>query len=118
NLVWPILNLLPIWPLDGGQISRELFTWRMPSTRGIRASLILSIVTSVALALLIVVAGKYIGVGWLAASFFGVFAYLASQELQRLGGGGGWGQPPPRQRAPWQVDPDWWKKGTNPWNNP
>jgi Zn-dependent protease len=23
NLFWPILNLLPIWPLDGGQISRE-----------------------------------------------------------------------------------------------
>ncbi len=24
NLFWPLLNLLPIWPLDGGQISREL----------------------------------------------------------------------------------------------
>ncbi len=25
NLVWPILNLLPVFPLDGGQVSRELF---------------------------------------------------------------------------------------------
>jgi Zn-dependent protease len=24
NLWWPILNLLPVWPLDGGQITREL----------------------------------------------------------------------------------------------
>jgi stage IV sporulation protein FB len=24
NLFWPLLNLLPIWPLDGGQISREV----------------------------------------------------------------------------------------------
>ncbi len=25
NLVWAILNLLPIWPLDGGQMAREVF---------------------------------------------------------------------------------------------
>ena len=24
NLVWPLLNLLPIWPLDGGQVAKEL----------------------------------------------------------------------------------------------
>jgi Zn-dependent protease len=24
NLFWPLLNLLPIWPLDGGKISREI----------------------------------------------------------------------------------------------
>jgi Zn-dependent protease len=24
NLLWPLLNLLPIWPLDGGQITREI----------------------------------------------------------------------------------------------
>ena len=23
NLFWPLLNLLPVWPLDGGQIARE-----------------------------------------------------------------------------------------------
>src|SRR5947209_3311038 len=38
-------NLLPIWPLDGGQISRELFTWRAP-TNGVRYSLVLSILTA------------------------------------------------------------------------
>lgn len=25
NLAWPILNLLPVFPLDGGQVARELF---------------------------------------------------------------------------------------------
>jgi Zn-dependent protease len=25
NLSWNLLNLLPVWPLDGGQVSRELF---------------------------------------------------------------------------------------------
>src|SRR5262249_19610606 len=25
SLIWNLFNLLPIWPLDGGQISREVF---------------------------------------------------------------------------------------------
>jgi Zn-dependent protease len=25
NLFWPVLNLLPVWPLDGGQMAREVF---------------------------------------------------------------------------------------------
>src|SRR5262249_11769242 len=24
NLVWPLFNLVPVWPLDGGQITREV----------------------------------------------------------------------------------------------
>jgi Zn-dependent protease len=46
NLFWGLLNLLPIWPLDGGQISREVFGWLLPG-RG----------TSVALGVSLVVAG-------------------------------------------------------------
>ncbi len=30
NLGWGILNLLPIWPLDGGQISLNLLSWLNP----------------------------------------------------------------------------------------
>ena len=30
NLFWPILNLLPIWPLDGGQMAREVFVGVAP----------------------------------------------------------------------------------------
>ena len=30
NLFWAILNLLPIWPLDGGQMAREVFAAASP----------------------------------------------------------------------------------------
>jgi Zn-dependent protease len=30
NLIWGIFNLLPIWPLDGGQISRDFLGWLLP----------------------------------------------------------------------------------------
>ncbi len=50
NLYWAILNLFPIWPLDGGQICRELFTW-FSRRNGVRVSLIVSIVVSGALAI-------------------------------------------------------------------
>src|SRR5437016_4881533 len=30
NVLWSLLNLLPIWPLDGGRISREFLEWLLP----------------------------------------------------------------------------------------
>jgi Zn-dependent protease len=45
NLFWGAVNLLPIWPLDGGQISRDLFGWLLPDN-GLRASLGVSIVVA------------------------------------------------------------------------
>jgi Zn-dependent protease len=45
NLIWPILNLLPIWPLDGGQITREVCQAVMPA-RGTAFSLGISMVVS------------------------------------------------------------------------
>lgn len=30
NFAWGILNLLPIWPLDGGQVSHNLLNWFNP----------------------------------------------------------------------------------------
>jgi stage IV sporulation protein FB len=43
NLVWNVLNLIPIFPLDGGQISREVFSGMFPDN-GLRLSLGLSLV--------------------------------------------------------------------------
>lgn len=43
NVWWGLMNLLPVFPLDGGQISRALFTHRNPYD-GLRQSLTLSIV--------------------------------------------------------------------------
>lgn len=45
NLFWPILNLLPIWPLDGGQITREMCQAIMPQ-RGTAFSLGISMLVS------------------------------------------------------------------------
>lgn len=45
NLLWPLLNLLPIWPLDGGQISREVCQGAMPG-RGTSFSLGISMVVA------------------------------------------------------------------------
>src|SRR5262249_39526220 len=50
NLFWPLLNLLPIWPLDGGQITREVFEAASPGNGTLRAlwvSLVLAAVISV-----------------------------------------------------------------------
>jgi stage IV sporulation protein FB len=88
NLFWPILNLLPIWPLDGGQIAREFFQmiWR---EQGVRYSLILSGVVSGVLAVhclmgersplapyLWMIGGLFMGL------FFAMFAISSFQALQ------------------------------------
>jgi stage IV sporulation protein FB len=49
NLFWPLLNLLPIWPLDGGQVTREVFTAASPR-QGVVASLWVSVAVSAVLA--------------------------------------------------------------------
>ncbi|MSR60723.1 MAG: Zn-dependent protease [Planctomycetaceae bacterium] len=49
NLWWGVFNLLPIYPLDGGRISRELLT-HFRRHDGLKISLILSILVAGALA--------------------------------------------------------------------
>jgi membrane-associated protease RseP (regulator of RpoE activity) len=50
NIMWGLVNLLPIYPLDGGQIARELFT-----LGGARRGIVLSLQLSVAAAALVAV---------------------------------------------------------------
>jgi stage IV sporulation protein FB len=50
NFYWGLINLLPIYPLDGGQVSRAIFEKRDPSA-GRRKSLILSTASAIAIAL-------------------------------------------------------------------
>jgi Zn-dependent protease len=59
NLYWPLLNLLPIWPLDGGQITREACEGLL-GFKGVRVSLWISIVVSGLLAVQVLAASK----GW------------------------------------------------------
>lgn len=89
NLLWGLLNLLPIWPLDGGQISRDACLAVWPDA-GITRSLGISLVVSGLLALhcASVAAGRPLlpflqfGSGF-SAVFFGLFAVQSFQLLQQ-----------------------------------
>ncbi len=50
NILWGLVNLLPVYPLDGGQVSRQLFE-QADAWHGFVRSLWLSIVTSVIIAI-------------------------------------------------------------------
>lgn len=41
NLIWGVLNLIPVLPLDGGQVMREFFGWLFPQS-GLRWALLFS----------------------------------------------------------------------------
>jgi membrane-associated protease RseP (regulator of RpoE activity) len=106
NLFWGILNLLPIYPLDGGQISREVFTGVSPSN-GLRIALGLSFLLSALLAVHCLLAANgrpllpFVPFGdMFGAIFFGMFAIENLMMLQQAGA---------RQRRPW--DEDEWPSG-------
>jgi len=82
NIFWGLLNLLPVYPLDGGQISRELML--RYSDDGIRRSLWLSVFTGAGLA-----AYGFLQMNSLfMALMFGMLAYSSYQTLQGYTGGG------------------------------
>lgn len=76
NLLWGAINLLPIYPLDGGQISRELCQLRHPR-QGMILSLRISVVAAAAMVL--------VGLSWgsiLVILFFGYLSYSSYRALQ------------------------------------
>ena len=75
NLFLNILNLAPIYPLDGGQIARQ-FMVKLDAYNGIRNSIVLSLGTSI----LIMVASLASGDRFL-AFFFGFMAWTNFQML-------------------------------------
>ncbi len=84
-VMWGFVNLLPIYPLDGGQISRELFTMADPA-RGLRGSLMLSFVAAVVVAAVGAVLWRSIFV----ALLFAYFAYNSYMMLQAVIGRERW----------------------------
>lgn len=77
NVFWGLINLAPIYPLDGGQVARELFNKADPWD-GVRKSLWLSIGTGVVLAIAGVV---FLGSLYM-AFLFGILAFQNYQMLQ------------------------------------
>ncbi len=83
NLVWNVINLVPVLPLDGGQIARELFLWANPR-RGLEYALLVSMIAGggvVALSIKSISAGT--GVLGLEPRFLAVmFFFLTIQSFQ------------------------------------
>ena len=112
NLFWGAINLLPIWPLDGGQISRDLMEWLHPAN-GIRISLGISIVAAGLIAFLALVntyseepialvrTFPYLAFlyGGYMVVLFACLAFNSYQVLQIEG-----------QRRPWDRDRDYWER--------
>jgi stage IV sporulation protein FB len=76
-IIWGIVNLLPIYPLDGGQIARELLLL-ISSRNGIVYSLMLSIVIAVGMA----AAGFLLWRSFFVALLFGYLAFTNYMTLQ------------------------------------
>jgi stage IV sporulation protein FB len=82
NVYLNLINLLPVYPLDGGQIARELFVMG-DQWNGIRNSLILSLVTGAAVALIMITGSEL-----LFGLMFAMLAYNSWLSLQSYGSGG------------------------------
>jgi stage IV sporulation protein FB len=77
NILWGLINLLPVYPLDGGQIMREVCTLRSPR-QGIVLSLRISMVAGIATAL----AGLFFMGSWFVPIMFGYLAYTSYRTLE------------------------------------
>ena len=78
NLWWGILNLFPLWPLDGGQILATVL--KMFSARnGMRYAHVVGLLTAGCLAVWFGMEHRYFMAIW-----FGFFAYINHQMLQSI----------------------------------
>jgi stage IV sporulation protein FB len=86
NIFWGLVNLLPVFPLDGGQIARQLLVLRDPYD-GVRKSLLLSVWVAGAVAVFAFVRlrQEYL------ALMFAMLAFSCYASLQQIGGSGGRG---------------------------
>ncbi len=76
NVFWGLINLLPVSPLDGGNVARNILVHYDP-WNGVRKALWLSVITGV----LIAVIGFFV---WKSVYIALLFAFLAFQSYQSL----------------------------------
>jgi Zn-dependent protease len=114
NLYWGIFNLLPVFPLDGGQVSRELCEGKWPG-RGVVTSLKISVGVAATVAVYCLLCevdarsrnGVLDFLPWwfprgsvFTAILFGLLAYQSYQMLQFHGRG--YHYEPADDRVPWE----------------
>src|SRR5262249_26557361 len=115
NLFWGLINLLPVWPLDGGQISRDFLGWLVPGN-ALRLSLGISFLVAALLAVNALLGrmqnpplpalhwmrGTYIAI------LFGLLALQSFQLLQQVEQNRrSWHQD---ESTPWERDPNIWQR--------
>jgi stage IV sporulation protein FB len=76
NIWWGLINLLPVYPLDGGQVSRELFL-RFAGRDALRRSLWLSVIVAGGIALY----GLFVLRAFFMLLLFGYLAYASYTAL-------------------------------------
>ncbi len=82
NIYWGLVNLLPVYPLDGGQVSRALFL-RYSTGNALQQSLGLSVLVGAAIAFwALQQQNMFVGL------MFGYLAVTSYQQMQS----GGWGR--------------------------
>jgi Zn-dependent protease len=101
NLYWPLFNMLPVWPLDGGMVSREVCT-AVSRHGGLRVSLMISVGVAALLAVNSLYAWNHHGAGFIPYIPGGglwtliLFASLAAESFQLLA--------LVRQAQPWHYE--------------
>lgn len=83
--LWGVVNLLPVYPLDGGHIAREVLL-KLSPRQGIRLSLLLSMIAAGAMAAFGILQWHDIFVG----VFFGYLAYSSYATLAAYSGRNPW----------------------------
>ncbi len=83
NIFWGLMNLLPIFPLDGGQVARELLSTRDPHT-GLVQTLQLSIGVAIVVALFLFFSPGSDNFGAMMFGGLAISNYLMLQQVGRL----------------------------------
>ena len=103
NFFWPLLNLLPIWPLDGGKVTRELCQ-AVSYLKGLETSLLISILVAGILALNAFLSKPghplipYLS--WFGGSFLAIFFAISCVQSVQL-------YQQERSRGRWDDDLPW-----------
>jgi membrane-associated protease RseP (regulator of RpoE activity) len=102
NLFWPLLNLLPLYPLDGGQATQTIWS-RLDPRHGARRTHILSMLTAGIIAAYFATRMSQSGdqSGLFRVIFFGYFAFINYQLLQAYH---------QKYEEYGADDADWWKR--------
>jgi membrane-associated protease RseP (regulator of RpoE activity) len=97
NLMWGLVNLLPIWPLDGGRVS-EIVLSAINRAQGVRWGHIVSLLVA---GILAVLAASFRSSSLFLPIFFGYFAFINYQMLQSIH---------QAQAMGLYQDDEWWKR--------